>query len=289
MISNIVNGPSGPISYGLANGLNVEKTYDGLGRLNGQYVCQGPAAVSCSGGTQLYGYSLTSKGARVTSTADTIQNQDFNFSYDDFNRLTSYGGTYTYTYDRYGNRWSQTASSGTSFNFSASYNAATNQINTSGYSYDAAGNMANDGINTYQYDAEGNILSVNGGGTAGQYVYDAMNRRVWVENGSATYEYAYDSAGRRVSSWAETANTANEGRIYWGGQPIGYRGSDGTTYFEHENYLGTERMRTDYTGAVAAKFTSLPWGGRLCGNHREGDRDAGLPSLCRVGAGYKLL
>ncbi len=45
-------------------------------------------------------------------------------------------------------------------------NPATNQITTSGYSYDAAGNLVNDGAHSYQYDAEGNVLQVDGGTTA---------------------------------------------------------------------------------------------------------------------------
>jgi len=48
-----------------------------------------------------------------------------------------------------------------------------------GYAYDAAGNLTSDGSHTYTYDAEGNVLQVDGGSTA-TYVYDAMNRRLRV-------------------------------------------------------------------------------------------------------------
>jgi YD repeat-containing protein len=36
--------------------------------------------------------------------------------------------------------------------------------------------LVNDGIHSYSFDAEGNILTVDNGGTAA-YVYDANNRR----------------------------------------------------------------------------------------------------------------
>jgi hypothetical protein len=53
----------------------------------------------------------------------------------------------TYTVDPWGNQ----QESG-NFNFLQSYNPATNRIN--GYSYDAAGDLLGDGMNTYAYDGE---------------------------------------------------------------------------------------------------------------------------------------
>ncbi|MGC2214120.1 MAG: RHS repeat-associated core domain-containing protein [Silvibacterium sp.] len=41
---------------------------------------------------------------------------------------------------------------------------------------------------------------------------------------------------------------------------VAYRAQDGTTYFEHQDWLNTTRMRTDYEGNIAGTFTSLPFG-----------------------------
>ncbi len=41
---------------------------------------------------------------------------------------------------------------------------------------------------------------------------------------------------------------------------LAFRAQDGTTYFEHQDWLNTTRMRTDYEGNVAGTFTSLPFG-----------------------------
>ncbi len=70
----------------------------------------------------------------------------------------------------------------------------------------------------------------------------------------------YDYAGRRTSSWLVSNNSGTEGRIYWDGAQIAYRSNDGTTYFDHKDWIGTERMRTNSTGAVASSYVSLPWG-----------------------------
>jgi hypothetical protein len=77
---------------------------------------------------------------------------------------------YGYGYDRYGNRFAQAAYQG-GYNFYPSIDPATNHITTRAYTYDAAGNMTSDAVHTYRYDAEGNILQVDGGSTA-KYVYD---------------------------------------------------------------------------------------------------------------------
>jgi RHS repeat-associated protein len=81
-----------------------------------------------------------------------------------------------------------------------------------------------------------------------------------VQTASSTNEYLFNYAGQRTSTWQVSNNDGDEGRIYWGGQQIAFRDVDGTTYFDHQNWLGTERMRTNYAGSTAASYVSLPWG-----------------------------
>jgi RHS repeat-associated protein len=123
--------------------------------------------------------------------------------------------------------------------------------------------MTNDGFHTYTYDAEGNILQVDGGSTA-SYTYDAWNHRVRSQTGSTTYEYMYDYAGRRTSSWYNPSSgnpgTGNAGRIYWDNQEFAYRAANGQTYFDQHDFTGTIRMRTTYSGTVDTTQTSLPFG-----------------------------
>ena len=279
LASNVVNGPFGPVSYTLGNGLNVDRTYDQLGRLAGVFVCNGPAAASCSGGTQVYGTATARVGANVLHQSDTVLNQQVTFGYGDgLNRLTSRtvsAGTqqnYTYSYDRYGNRLTQTPLE-TGYSFVATVNPANNRITNSGFTYDAAGNMTSDSVHSYTYDADGNIISVDSGST-GVYVYDAFNRRIQSRTQSGTLDYLYDYAGRRISSWT-SGTVANEGRIYWDGSQFAFRPLDGTTYFDHQDTLGTERMRTNYAGGVGSTYTSLPWGDGYTAavNNSGGDQD----------------
>jgi RHS repeat-associated protein len=265
LVSNVQNGPNGPVSYTLGNGLNVYKGYDSVGRVYASWLCNGPAQFNCT--TQIYGTDAYRRGARVTSMDDTVLQAATSYYYDEFNRLTQTNRSYwnnatdifTYGYDRYGNRWSQNVTQGSGPAPSVAFDSATNRITTGGYGYDAAGNLTNDGLHAYTYDAEGNLIKVDGGSTA-QYTYDALNRRVRAQTSASTYEYLHDSAGRRISSWLQPSNFGFEGRIYWDGQQIAYRAWNGTTFYDHQDILGTERMRTNYTGAIASTHTSLPWG-----------------------------
>ena len=267
LVSSVVNGPYGPTSYNLGNGLANAYTYDTLGRLNGGKLT--------NGGTQVYAFSNTWKGTQLQGSIDSVLGQTSTYGYDGFNRLASRtvtAGTvtnYAWVYDRWGNRWQQNVTAGSGPSFSQSFNTANNRLSTGGYLYDAAGNMTSDGTNTYTYDAEGNITAVSVG-TSATYVYNASNQRVRTVANGATTEFVFNAGGQRVSEWNGTTRAQLKGKYYWGGRPVAYyttaaSGSAGA-HFEHQDWLGTERMRTTYnsgnnpTYAVEGQFTSQPWG-----------------------------
>jgi len=273
LVSNIVNGPSGPITYDLGNGTSSQLWYDSMGRFSMQVFCVTSAKSDCYS-NQFYGVWTVPKGSRIIHTSDDVLGGGADYGYDEFNRLTSMNGpsqSFTYDYDRYGNRLHQDIVSGSGTTPGNSFDTSTNQITTSGYVYDAAGNLKTDGLThySYSYDAEGNVTALSDGTTTAQYVYDALNRRVRVQTSSSTYEYLFDYTGHRTSSWLEPDNAGNEGRIYWDGKQIAYRAWNGNTYFEHQDGLGTERMRTDYTPAVSSTYQSLPWGDGYTTNEND--------------------
>ena len=263
IISGMQDGPNGPNSYSIGNGLQNVNTYDALGRLQGGWICSGSSSGYCSGGSQSYGFTMSNTGVRITSASDTVENVGAFFGYDEFNRLTSrVVGTgaaqnFTYVYDRWGNRWQQNVTAGSGPQPQYSFNPANNQITTAGYAYDAAGNMTSDGSHTYSYDAEGNITAVDSGSTA-QYTYNALNQRVQTVANGATTEFVYNANGQRVSIW-NTANTQLQGQYYWGSKPVAFY-KNGQAHFQHQDWLGTERQRTTYNGAVEGTFTSLAFG-----------------------------
>jgi RHS repeat-associated protein len=220
------------------------------------------AGAVTSGGTQVYSFSSGWKGSQLQSSSDTVLGQGSSYGYDEFNRLTSRtvtSGTaqnFSWVYDRWGNRTAQNVTAGIGPSPQYGINTATNQI--VGFSYDAAGNMTNDGTHSYTYDAEGNIVTVDVGSTA-TYVYNALNQRVRTLVGSAATEFVFNAGGQRVSEWNASTHVQIKGHYYWGGTPVAYYDTS-ATHFEHQDWLGTERMRTTSSGAVEGKYTSLPWG-----------------------------
>jgi RHS repeat-associated protein len=263
LVSSVANGPSGPLSFNLGNGLSATYSYDSMGRISGGSVN--------SGGTQVYGFTSGWKGGQLLGSCDTVLNHCATFGYDEFNRLSSQtvtSGTvqnFSWQYDRWGNRTKQIVTAGENGpqpQYSFNINTYKNQI--SAFTYDAAGNVTGDGINTYTYDAEGNVITSAGSGHAASYTYDALNHRIrTVVDGLAT-EYMYNLSGQRDSEWNASTQAQLKGHYYWGGAPVAFyttaSGGGAAVHFEHQDWLGTERVRTSYNGGVEGTYTSLPWG-----------------------------
>lgn len=261
ILSGVQNGPYGPLTYSFGNGLTGVRGYDLQGRLNSLSVCAQTTSVNCSGGTQLYNNTVTFSGVRVSSLCDTVTGSCLTLGYDDLNRLSSANSSSgaalaaNWTYDRYGNRWSQSVSQGGT-NTSLSFNS-NNQI--VGDTYDQAGNLVNDGVHSYTYDAEGNITQVDGGSTS-RYTYDAGNHRIREDVGSSFYEFLLNNAGQVASVWnGAPSNALVDQNMYWDRNVIAYSGSF-ETQWAYQDYIGTERMVRSYTGALDATFSSLPYG-----------------------------
>jgi RHS repeat-associated protein len=164
------------------------------------------------------------------------------------------GQGFSYVYDRFGNRWQQNVTAGSGPNPQYSFDANNRIV---GGSYDAAGNLLNDGTHAYTYDAENRISKVDGGNTA-TFTYDAEGRRA----GKNTYTYLYDLAGHAVAEL--NGGTWDRSEVYAAGRHLAtYSGS--TTYFPHVDWLGTERVRTNTAGNIVETCTSLPFGdGQSC-------------------------
>jgi RHS repeat-associated protein len=95
----------------------------------------------------------------------------------------------SYSYDAFGNM-QKTGN----FNFVQGY-SANNRL--SGWAYDPSGNLLNDGVNSYTYDAEGRISGLNM--NANLYVYDAESQRV--SNGATGTDHVL-FGGREIARYA---------------------------------------------------------------------------------------
>ncbi len=170
------------------------------------------------------------------------------YTYDDLNRLLSAtetinsGQTWkqTFTMDRYGNRRydasnTTTLGSCTEAICNPTISTSTNRFTSSGWQYDAAGNVTG--------DAEGK-----------DFIYDAENHQIEVQNDQDTTigEYLYDGDGKRVKKIAGTETTIF---IYNGSGQLVAEYSTQTSESPQTSYLttdhlGSTRLVTDQLGAV---------------------------------------
>ena len=118
--------------------------------------------------------------------------------------------------------------------------------------------MTYDGSHSYTYDAEGRQLTVDG--TAATYLYNAQGQRVEVTLGGTPNDYIFDAGGRAVTE--VSPNGWNWSELYAGGMHVATY-SQGTTYFDHSDWLGTVRQHSNMSGVGVESCTSLSFGDSL--------------------------
>jgi RHS repeat-associated protein len=233
----------------------------------------------------LYSFSIpTFDGNGNVLTANDNTNGNWTYQYDSVNRLktATIGGqnfNYFYTADgssgQFGNM-TCTAPSGTTYSctpLGLSFNQSNNQINSSGYSYDGAGNLLTDNTHGYVYDLENRLTCVLGtdgtctSATATLYLYDAAGQRVGKQQADTLEDYVYDPQGQITSVYQNGSTSPFRAEIYTpGGRHVATwnpGATGGPLFFNHTDWLGTERVRTNSSGGFVQSFTDTPYGMNL--------------------------
>jgi RHS repeat-associated protein len=187
--------------------------------------------------------------------------------------MSGSGGNCTglsWSYDAWGNRTAQTPTGGTCNQSNLTFDA-NNRITTSGFTYDADGNVTYDGVHHYYYDAENRLIQTDGTpGTcstaAACYFYDTQGRRVQKIIGSGETSYLYDLDGK-VMAEVNSGSTVLADYVYAGGSLIAqYKNS--TLSFVHDNNLGSSTVLINTGGAVVECDAYYPFGeldSTICG------------------------
>jgi YD repeat-containing protein len=141
-----------------------------------------------------YGAAGSDNGQIQTVTDNVDAGRSVSYVYDNLARLasavTSGDSNYpqwglAFSYDRYGNRYAQTVTAGSAPSNSVTIDQTTKRISQSPYTYDADGNMTNDGLNdSMVYDAENRLVSINAGSAT--YSYDGNSLRAEKVSGGTT-------------------------------------------------------------------------------------------------------
>jgi RHS repeat-associated protein len=170
----------------------------------------------------------------------------------------------TYTYDAAGNRFTVNRVNGTASLLPnavalASYDAANEQTSFAGanLTYDANGNLTNDGTNAYVWDARNRLVGMNGG-TSASFAYDPLGRRVSKTINGISSQFVYD--GIDVTAEIESgAVGANYLRSLSMDQPfIRQVGVEKEHY--HVDALGSSLVLSNTTGGPVAEYGYEPFG-----------------------------
>ena len=258
------------IGYAAHNGLKTETYGNGLiheidynNRLQLTQVKLGTSGNPTSVVSLGYTYGTTNNNGNVLTHTYSGGGLTYTqtFAYDSLNRLTtsseSSSWSQTNSYDRYGNRWIDLGGG----NQSLYFNTANNRI--TGSSYDSAGNLLNDGLHAYTYDAENKIAKVD---NVSAYKYDGEGQRVRKLVGE-NLRFVYGIGGQLIAEFSGSNGSLQKEYIDGASgllatiEPTAVN-SNGTRYTTPD-HLGSPRVVTNASASVISRHDYMPFGEEL--------------------------
>jgi RHS repeat-associated protein len=279
VLKNATYAPHGGLSSGL---VGYTSTYNGNSLFTSYNKRLQPSLISAStasGGSILsltYNFNLGNgdNGNVVVVTNGRDNNRSQNFGYDALNRIST---AYTtgpnwgeiYTIDGWGNLYARSGVAGKTNTEPLSCSANTkNQLYTC-YTYDAAGNVIQNGTTTYTYDSENRLISTSGY----SYIYDGDGQRVKkCTAGSTPGSCASNASG--TFYWRATDRTPLAEADLGGNWTAVYgpiRGQlasrvdlpSNTVHYYFKDHLGTVDLVTDALGNIQEESDYYPYGGEI--------------------------
>lgn len=203
-------------------------------------------------------------------------NRTINYTYDGMYRLTGAEyienaqtvRSYDYTYDLNGNRLSETVFDGlatttTNYTYNLANQIVTQQLGTGPlrqFTYDPAGNLINDGLNTYSYDAADRLIRIVAGetGFVNTYSYNGLGDRYRQTNNGLPTQYLLDLNSSLTQVLGEF-KPGDETYYLLGLDVIGQQRNGEWDYFGYDG-LGSMRLMTDAAGLLTYATSYAPYG-----------------------------
>ncbi len=242
--------------YRYPNGVTTNYDYNSLNRLTSMNASAGASALAG------YSYTLGASGNRTAVTE--LGGRTVNYTYDDLYRLTSesiandphaINGSISYNYDPVGNRLSRTSSVVSVPSQSSSFDSNDRLASDT---YDSNGNTTLSNSNSYAYDFENHLTSLNGGNVT--YVYDGDGNRVAKTVGGVTTNYLVDT--NNPTGYAQVVDELQSGVVVksftYGHDLISQRctpftGNCGLSFYGYDGH-GCVRFLTNATAAVTDTY-----------------------------------
>jgi len=180
----------------------------------------------------------TPSSLTVTDPFNSSDAQTCSFSHDDMMRIASANcgsvWSQTFSYDAFGN-----IDKSGSMSFQPTYSTTTNQMTLIGSStptYDLDGNVENDFLHTYSWDANSRPVSVD----RVSLTFDAFGRMV-EQNHSGTYtEIVYSPSGGKLALMS--GSSLQKAYVPLTGGSVAVYNASGLAYYRHSDWLGSSRF-----------------------------------------------
>jgi RHS repeat-associated protein len=281
------------IKYSAHGGVSVVKLGNNLwehtdfnSRLQSTEIGLGSSSTDSSTLRLTYNYGTTNNNGNLQSVSYLGGGLSYtqSFGYDVLNRLTTSvesGGSWSQTnkYDRYGNRAIDLGGGNQSLYFNSA-----NRITNAGYTYDTVGNLTSDGVQSFGYDAENKIKTVNGASDV--YRYDGDGNRVRKNFATGEKLRMVYSGGQLIAEYDLTNGSLKKEYIY------GAKGLIATvepvvgTRYTTSDHLGSPRVVTNSSAGIVSRHDYMPFGEEL--GSGVGARTVGMGFMVSDGLRQKL-
>ncbi len=253
-------------------------TFPYTNRMNLTYNYQATAGQNGAGSTAGNSGRLMSVTGTINGTTESAS-----YTYDLLGRLATSdqttngtGAQRRFGYDRWGNRtgvWDATSGGNqiqavTIDQTNGVDNNHVKVVSGQTYTYDAAGNVTNDGAHTYTYDSENRLVSVDGGATA-QYSYDHQNRR-WMKSASGSTTHYVWEGSQVIAEHNGSSGAVLTDYIQSSGRMIAKIEGGVTRYFLSDRL--SVRVVMDTGGSVIGRQSHLPFGEALGASGQQDKR-----------------
>lgn len=193
----------------------------------------------------------------ITDPFNAANAQNCSYTHDDLARVASGNcgsiWSQTFSYDAFGN----ITKSGSN-QFQPTYSYATNQMSSIGSftpTYDSNGDVLNDGLHSYAWDADTRPTTIDTTTTT----YDALDRMVEQTKSGTSTEIEYSPTGFQMNLL--NGQTATKAFVPMpGGTEEVWQASGASPYYRHSDWLGSSRFASTSTRTMYNDLAYAPFG-----------------------------